>query len=73
MVEGDVGDHRHAPVPGVRGVQPAAQPHFDHRQIDAGLGEPAERDGGQQLELGGIAVAAGHPIGHGQHFARSAA
>jgi hypothetical protein len=46
----------------------AAQPHLDHRQIDAGLGEPHERDRGQQLELRGVAVAAGNAIGQRQYL-----
>ena len=52
VVEVDVGDGRHAAVPGVGRVEPPAEPDLDEGQVDARLREPTEHDGGQQLELG---------------------
>ena len=59
VVEVDVGHHGHAAVPGVGRVEPAAQSHFHERDVEGLLGEPAEDDRGQQLELGRLAEAAG--------------
>ena len=67
VVERYVRDDGHSAVPGVRGVEPAAQPNLDNREIHAHLGEPQERDGRQQLEFGRVAVPAGHGFGLGQH------
>ena len=63
VIERDVGHDGYSAIPGVGRVEPAAQPDFDDRQIDADFGEPEERDGGQDLELGRVAVAAGHDVG----------
>ena len=60
MIAGD------AAVPGVGGVEPAAEPDLDERHVQPGLGELAEHDRGQQLELGRLAEAAGDPVGRRQ-------
>ena len=57
---------RDAAVPGVGGVEPAAEADLDEGDVEVRLGEPAEDDGGQQLELGRVAVAPGHPVGERQ-------
>ena len=72
MVERNVRDDRDPAVPGMSGVEPPAQPHLDHRQIDAGLGEPAECDRRQQLELRRLAVASGDAVGQGENLAGDA-
>ena len=50
-----------AAVPGVGRVEPAAEPDLDDGQVDLLLGEPAEGDGRQQLELGCRPGPAGDP------------
>ena len=52
VVEIDVRDRRHAAVPGVRRVEPPAEADLDEGEVDPLLGEPAEDDRGQELELG---------------------
>ena len=59
VVEVDVGDRGDPAVPGVGRVEPAAEPHLDQREVEPRLGEVAEDDGGQQLELGRWRRAAG--------------
>ena len=61
VVEVDVGHDGHAAVPGVRRVEPPAQPDLDEREVRPDLGEAGEDDGGQQLELGRLAVARARP------------
>ena len=56
MVEGDVGHHGHAAVPGMGGIEPAAESHLNQSQIDVRFGEPEERRRRQQFELRGVAV-----------------
>ena len=63
VVEIDVGDRRHPAVPGMGRVEPPAEADLDEREIDPLLGEPAEDDRGQELELGGVPEAAGQPVG----------
>ena len=55
VVEVHVGDRGHAAVPGMGRVEATAQPDLDQGQIDPHLGEPAEGDRGQELELGRLA------------------
>ena len=57
VVEVDVGDDRHAAIPGVRRIEPPTEPDLDERDVGPDLGEAGEDDGGQQLELGRVAVA----------------
>ena len=59
----DVGDRGHAAVPGVGRVEPAAEPDLDERDVDPLLGEPAEDDRRQELELGRLAEAPRDPVG----------
>ena len=66
VVEIDVGHDRHAAVPGMGRVEPAAQPDLDQRDVRTDLGEAREDDRGQQLELGRVAVASGDPVCDGQ-------
>ena len=66
VVEVDVGDGRHAAVPGVGRVEPAAEPDLDERDVEVRLGEVPEDDRGQQLELGRLAVPARDAVGDGQ-------
>jgi hypothetical protein len=63
VVEVDVRDRGDPTVPGVRRVEAAAEPHLDDGEIDRLAGEPAERQRGHQLELGGRAVATGDTVG----------
>ena len=58
VVEVDVGDRCDPSIPGVGGVEPAAEADLDQGQVDLHLGEPAEGDRGQELELGRLARAA---------------
>ena len=51
MLEPDVGEHGDARVDDVGGVVAAAEPGLEHRHVDAGRLELAERGGRQQLEL----------------------
>ncbi len=44
-------------------VEPAAEADLDDGQVDGLLGEPAEGERGQQLELGWLAQAPGDPLG----------
>ena len=67
VVEGDVRDRGDAAVPGVRRVEPPAEPDLDERDVDAGFGEMAEDDRGQQLELGRLAVPSGDAVRDRQH------
>ena len=67
VVEVDVGHDGHPAVPGVRRIEPPAQPDLDERDVRPDLGEPGEDDRRQQLELGRLAVAARDPIGHAEH------
>ena len=69
MVEVDVRDRGDAAVPGVGRVEPAAEPDLDDGQVDPLLGEPAEGDGRQQLELGRRAGPAGDPSGRVEDLA----
>ena len=57
VVEVHVGDDRHAAVPGVGRVEAPTEPDLHERDVGADLGEAGEDDGGQQLELGRVAVA----------------
>ena len=66
MVEVHVRHDGHPAVPGVRRVQPPAQTDLDERDIRPHLGEAREDDGGQQLELGRLAVAPRHAVGDRQ-------
>ena len=59
----------HAAIPGVRRIEPAAEPNLDDGQIHARIGEPAERHRGEQLELGRIAVAPSNAVGEREHSA----
>ena len=52
VVEVDVRDRRHAAVPGMGRVEPPAEADLDEGEVDPLLGEPAEDDRGQELELG---------------------
>ena len=63
VVEGDVRDRRHAAVPGMGRVEPAAEPDLDQRDLHALLGEPAEEHRGEELELGRLAVAPRDAVG----------
>ena len=67
MVEIHVGHYRHAAVPRVRRIQPAAEPHLDERDIRPDLGEAGEDDGGQQLEFGRLPVTHGDAVRDRQH------
>ena len=67
VVEVDVGHDGDPAVPGVRRVEPPAEPDLDERDVGPDLGEPGEDDRGQQLELGRLAVAARDPIGRVEH------
>ena len=67
VVEVDVGDHRDAAVPGMRRVQPAAEPDLDERDVRPDLGEAGEDDGREELELGRLAVPAGDPVADAEH------
>ena len=67
VVEVDVGHDRHAAVPDVGRIEPAAETDLDQRDVRTDLGEAREDDGGQQLELGRVAVPAGDPVRDGQH------
>ena len=62
VVEAHVGEHRHPPVPGVGGVEPPAEAHLDQGDVEVHLGEVAEHDRGQELELRGRAEAPGDAI-----------
>jgi hypothetical protein len=53
VVEPDVGHHGHLGVDDVGRVPPAEHPDLDHRDVDGDVGEPAERGGGDRLEVGG--------------------
>ncbi len=64
VVQRDVGDHRHAAIPRVRRVQPAAESDLDERDIGLLLREPAEDHRGEQLELGRVAVPSSHSVGN---------
>ena len=66
MVQVDVGHDGHAAVPGVRRIEPTAQPDLDEGDVQLGLGEVAEDHGREQLELGRVAVAPGDPVGDRQ-------
>ena len=57
VVEVDVGHDRHAAVPGMGRIEPSAEPDLHQRHVEVGLGEVPEDHGGQQLELGRLAVA----------------
>ena len=72
VVQVDVGDGRHAAVPGVGRVEPPAQPDLDERDVQVRLGEVAEDDRGQQLELGRVAVPPGDAVGDRQDGRRHA-
>ena len=67
VVEVDVGHDRHPAVPGVGRIEPPAETDLDQRDVRTDLREAREDDGGQQLELGRVAVAAGDPVRDGQH------
>jgi hypothetical protein len=66
VVEVDVRDRGDPAIPGVSGVEPAAQAHLDDGEVHAHVREVAERERRQQLELGRRAVAAGNLIGDRQ-------
>ena len=66
VVEVDVRHDRHAAVPGMGRVEPPAQADLDERQVGTDLGEAGEDDGGQQLELGRLAVTRRDPVGGDQ-------
>ena len=51
VVEPDVGDDRDLRVDHVRGVPAAEHPDLDHHDVDGDVGEPAERGGGDDLEV----------------------
>ena len=63
VVEIDVGHDRHPAVPGMRRVEPPAETDLDERDVGSDLGEVGEHDGGQQLELGRLAVPARDAVG----------
>ena len=67
VVERDVGDDRDTAVPGVGGVQPAAQAHLDEGQIEVRLRECQEDDGREELEFGGLAEPPRDPVGGREH------
>src|SRR6185369_17060536 len=62
VVEVDVRDRRDAAVPGMGRIEPSAEADLDEREVDALLGEPAEDDGGQKLELGRVAETPRDPV-----------
>ncbi len=62
-----VRDGRDAQVENVRGVEPAAQPDLDHRQVDLAPGKLAHRGGGERLELGRRTEPRGDGIDRRQH------
>ena len=62
VVQLDVRDRGDAAVPGVGGVQAAAEPHLDDREVHALVREPPEREGREELELGGFAVGPRDPL-----------
>ena len=47
----DVGDHGDLGVDDVGRVPPAEQADLDHGDVDGDVGEPAERGGGDRLEV----------------------
>ena len=62
MIEAHVREHGHAPVPGIGGIQAPAQADLHEGDVEAHLGEVAEHDGGQELELRGWAESPGDAI-----------
>ena len=66
VVPVDVRDRRHAAIPRVRGIEAPAEADLDESQVHALVREPQEGDGGEELELADLAMAAGHPIRGGQ-------
>jgi hypothetical protein len=52
MVDVHGGDHRHVGVDDVDRIQAAAQAHFQHRQVQPGVGEQPQRGQRAVLEIG---------------------
>ena len=72
MVEVHVGDRRHAAIPGMGRIEPTAEADLDDREVDTGIREVAERERGEQLELGRRTVTPGDPVGDRQAVADEA-
>jgi len=53
VVETDARDYRDSRAADVRGVQPASQPHLEHRQVYLGFGKVQEGHGRDNLEIRG--------------------
>ena len=51
VVHADVGDHGDGRVDDVGGIPPTEQADLDHHHVDGDVGEPAERRGGDDLEV----------------------
>ena len=65
VVQVDVGDDRHATIPGMGRIEPAAQADLDQGDIERLFGEPAKDDGREQFEFGRVAESARDPVrGH---------
>ena len=53
VIQTDAGEHGHPRRQHVGGIDPAAQPHLHHGRVHLLLGEQAEGQGHQRLEVGG--------------------
>ena len=62
VVQVHVRDRRDAAVPGMGRVEPPAESHLDDGEVEADIGEMAEDDRRQQLELGRRSVAPRHAV-----------
>src|SRR6266496_1338784 len=77
VLEGDLRDGADQRGEDVRRVEPAAEPHFDHCDIDVSGGEVGEGDGGRCLEEAGLEpldmrFEPGRPFGKGVFADRDA-
>ena len=62
VIHADGGKGKHLPIRvHGGGIEPPTEPHLEHRQFNAGLGEGLEGGGGDQLERGEV-VAEGHRL-----------
>ncbi len=74
MIEVDGRDHGERGVYDVSGIQPAAQPHFEHCGFHALAGEQQKSHGGDALKVSGVQIKfAGleHPLGDLMDFGES--
>ena len=53
MIQADAGNHGNLRTTNVRRVEPAAQAHLEDGRVDLGPGEPQQRQGRDDLEIGG--------------------